>query len=594
MRPSRPTGALGGGRLPAVLLSVALAGAALVAAPAPARATTERYSFAPVADTYVDSSAPATSYATNTNLTVKGGGVVRQSLLRFDVSGVVGTVTSVRLELWNRNGSPQGGRVFKLEDNSWPETVTWTDRPVFDDGDLLDSFGAVTANQSYAAQLGPVVVGDGLLSLALSSPNSDAAQWASRESSLPDPRLVVVVEQEPGFVMDGVSQVAGQADGSSEPTYFPTNHRTAVTASGRVLAVHGRHRTGVQLTWRNPGGAWRTDTNGAVSDGVVLRNTGTGDWPASVVIAEEEGVEHAWVVWGGPGPKSARQIEMRHLGDLDAAGGPTVGPPVSVAPPGVVDQTGNSKPDIAFETASDGSVSGVVSWLERIDSTHWGIAYRWFEDVAVNQPALQTKGYIFPLSTNASRFGTLEPTPTGVAWVGRGPNNNLRVYTHASGADPDAWNAGVSTGTALSSMSYPSAVVLDSGQILAVAETSTTSHTVKLQRFTSTGAVAGTEAQLTGYRHPTIASDGLNAWIVATTVDGTKVISRSLTDSGWGPEVVEMDSSDSSSGNYAYANAAREVDGRLRFIVRGPSGGPAQNGVLACQRPIAGPGCTEI
>ena len=61
--------------------------------------------FAPIADTYVDSSAPATSFHASTRLRVNGS-PARTSYLRFRVSGVNGrSVEHARLRLGVRNAS---------------------------------------------------------------------------------------------------------------------------------------------------------------------------------------------------------------------------------------------------------------------------------------------------------------------------------------------------------------------------------------------------------------------------------------------------------------------------------------------------------
>ena len=52
--------------------------------------------------------------------------------------------------------------------------------------------------------------------------------------------------------VDGLSSLASSSVGSSEPTYYTGNSRLAVTRGGRLLAVHGRHTSGVQLAWRDP------------------------------------------------------------------------------------------------------------------------------------------------------------------------------------------------------------------------------------------------------------------------------------------------------------------------------------------------------
>src|ERR687891_162331 len=62
-----------------------------------------------------------------------------------------------------------------------------------------------------------------------------------------------------------LTEVAGTCEGSSNPTFYPNNHRLAVVAP-RTLAVYDPHGTGQQLVYRDSG-PWRTDTRGDVRDG---------------------------------------------------------------------------------------------------------------------------------------------------------------------------------------------------------------------------------------------------------------------------------------------------------------------------------------
>jgi hypothetical protein len=578
----------GGSRPIAMVVSALLGAGALVAAPGPASAGTESFTFTAVADTFVDKANPTVSYGSATALSVAPN---RRAFFKFNITGLGGLpVTGARLFLYNKNASAVEGGVVSLADNAWTEAITWPGPAL--QGESIGNFGPVQLDDYEKAVLDPAAIpNDGEVTLALTTTNSDGAGWSSREASKPKPTLVVDVEQDPSVVKDGISQVAAPFNGSSDPTYFGMNHRLAITDENRLLAVHGRHATGVQLAWRNPGGSWRTDTQGIVTDGLLLKGTGTGDWPASIVTTRNAaGEEHAWAVWSGPGPHASRRVQMRHLSNLDGTGGPTVGPLVEVAPLGT-SETGNSKVDIAFERAPDGTVDGVVSWLRKTSSTSWEIAYRWFGSVGMDTPNFQSQGALFTRPSNGNSFGTLESTPTGVAWIGRGLNNKLKVYTHTSGDPLTDWDFGAD-GISLSTNSYPSAVVLDNGEILAAVESNTTAHDVKVQRFSPNGA-PGAVLQAPGqYLKPSIATDGVTSWVVMTTTDLQGVVSRTFDLSGWGAEVVEMDSGDG--GNYSYANTLRQVNDRLRFIVRGPSGGTAQTAVLACQRLVTGPPCTDL
>lgn len=567
-----------------ILTCVGLLSGLVLPAPAPAALVTETLSFRPVADTYVKEAAPDTNYGTSSSLYVDRKDAKR-AFLRFDVSALDGLeISNVRLRMYQRDLSISGGWVHAIGNDSWAETtMTWNTRPTAYEGSTpLATFGSVQKNQWYEVGLGPIAADDGFLSFALDSTSSDGVNWGSRQSATP-PTLEVDVQQDDDVVVDGVSEIAPPNVGSSSPTYYATNHRMAVSENGRLLVVHGRHATGVQLAWRNPWGSWRTNSTGSVSDGLLLKGTGTGDWPASIVLADDSlGEQHAWVVWAGPSSGTIKALQMRRLSDLDAPSGPTVGPLVTIAPTGVTGESGNSKADIGFEQHPDGSQRGVITWLKRTGTSAYEYAYTWFDDLDTDTPAFHDSGSLFTYATGGFQ-GTLTTTPSGIAWVGRSPKSSLRVYRHAAVDPLDSWSS-TSAGIGLSSKSYPSATTLDSGDIVAAVESDTGNHVVKVQRFTNAGPQPA--QAFAGYRNPTIASDGTDVWLVMVREGDGLVVSRRFSNGSWSSED-RVELGPEHGGSHAWPNAVRTTDGRLRFVVEGPAGGATQNAVLAYQRDLA-------
>ena len=90
------------------------------------------------------------------------------------------------------------------------------------------------------------------------------------------------------------------------------------------------------------------------------------------------------------------------------------------------------------------------------------------------------------------------------------------------------------------------------------------------------------ELSLSGYRQPTITTDGTDAWIVMVrALDGAVVSRRFTPGTGWSAaDRVEIAGA---GGGHAWPNAARTVDGRLRFVVQGAGSGESSS-VLAYQR----------
>jgi hypothetical protein len=142
----------------------------------------------PVADSYVDASAPTTNHGTTTALRVDGSPVVR-SYLRFNVSGLTGSATSATLRVWATSAQSTGYDAFAVADTTWGETtITDSNAPPF--GAKLGSSGAVTAGTWTSVNVTTAVTGNGLISFGLSTTNSTALALSSREGANP-PQLVI-------------------------------------------------------------------------------------------------------------------------------------------------------------------------------------------------------------------------------------------------------------------------------------------------------------------------------------------------------------------------------------------------------------------
>src|SRR5919198_6375919 len=108
----RPSGAAA-----VVLLAAALAVLATAFGRAPvvtdALAATTTLSFPATADTYVDQAAPGSNFGSASTLTADAGtGVAKNAYLRFQVSGVTGTVVSAKVHLFVTNGTGNGPAIY--------------------------------------------------------------------------------------------------------------------------------------------------------------------------------------------------------------------------------------------------------------------------------------------------------------------------------------------------------------------------------------------------------------------------------------------------------------------------------------------------
>jgi hypothetical protein len=392
-----------------------------------------------------------------------------------------------------------------------------------------------------------------------------------------------------------LSTVATPTQGSNEPTFFASQHRMVKTAGGRLLVVYGRHASGVQLAWQDRGGAWQTNTTGAVLNGQLLKGTGTGDWPASIAIAgDSRGRQHAWVVWGRHTFTNVSGVGMRRLSNLDSPLGPRVGRAVRVETAGL----GTALVDIGFESSRTGR-RGVIVWTRRTGTSSWAIQTKWFGNLDTDAPRFGSRRTLLS-GIGRSRGGSLIPSRFGMRLAVRDnsrnpgqPTGKLRFFGHNLGAPLFRWWSGT-PGVSLPSSPAPSTdarvagVALSSGRLAATAESDTVNHVVTVQLFSRVGRYPTTTLTTgPGYTQPVLATNGTNLYLVMIKVSDHSVVSRKYAGGTWSADQEEISSADCG-GTCSWPNAIRGTgtDRNLRFVVRGPNGGPTRYAVLAFRRTI--------
>jgi len=146
----------------------------------------------PIADSWVNSAAPTTNYGSSTSLYVDADGV-RQTYLKFDLTGLSGTVSSVTLKLYAGSSQSTGYKVYSVADTSWSESaITWNTKPPLA-STSSGSSGPVTSGTWTSVMLpGSLVQAalGGKLSLGLQTASNTNLKLLSRESSTP-PQLLV-------------------------------------------------------------------------------------------------------------------------------------------------------------------------------------------------------------------------------------------------------------------------------------------------------------------------------------------------------------------------------------------------------------------
>jgi hypothetical protein len=114
--------------------------------------------------------------------------------LRFDVSGTAGrTITRAVLRVYCVDPSGAGGDFHRVVDPAlWSEaSVTWDTAPAFDPA-IVGSLGAVSAGTWYEVDVTPLVAGDGLVSVRVTSTSGNGADFTSKEGTTGfAPQLVV-------------------------------------------------------------------------------------------------------------------------------------------------------------------------------------------------------------------------------------------------------------------------------------------------------------------------------------------------------------------------------------------------------------------
>ena len=150
--------------------------------------------FTPVADARVAEAAPTTNYGAQTNLQANAAsGAIQHSFIRFNVSGISGTIQSVKLRVYCTTNATNNGPAAYLADNNWTETgtsgVTWeTQPPLLSQG--FDNKGAIGLESWVEYDVTALINADGTYTLALVADGSDGVTFSSREGASP-PQLVV-------------------------------------------------------------------------------------------------------------------------------------------------------------------------------------------------------------------------------------------------------------------------------------------------------------------------------------------------------------------------------------------------------------------
>jgi hypothetical protein len=192
----------------------------------------------PVADTYVASNTPGTNFGRRGNYWVDSS-PNRRILMKFNISGLTGPVTSARLRMHVDDvtgaESSSGGTYRLMSNASWTETgATWYSQPAID-GVTLGSIGAVARNTWVELDVTGKITGNGTYSIGVTTTSSNGAAFDSRESGSFAPQLVFVTGTQPppgDPVLVGAGDIANSSTGDSATAALLDNIPGTVFTAG--------------------------------------------------------------------------------------------------------------------------------------------------------------------------------------------------------------------------------------------------------------------------------------------------------------------------------------------------------------------------
>jgi phosphatidylinositol-3-phosphatase len=259
-------------------VAAALAAAVGLALLDPGVASATTQTLTPVADAYVSESTPTTPTGSATSLYTDGSPFFR-SYLRFDLSGVAGTVTKATLRVYAVTGGA-AGEVYDVHgssDTSWSESgITYSNAPAF--GATVASSGALSAGAWTSVDVTSLVHAGAAATVVLTTNNVTRVRYTSRETTT-SPQLVVdyVVGTPPsntslptisGTAQQGQTLTASSGTWSgTQPISYAYQWRRCDSAGGACANVAGATAQTYALTSSDVGSTLRVVVTGSNSAG---------------------------------------------------------------------------------------------------------------------------------------------------------------------------------------------------------------------------------------------------------------------------------------------------------------------------------------
>jgi hypothetical protein len=223
----------------------------------------------PVADAQVKDTSPGNNYGALANIRVREGTTaspgIYHSYLKFNVTGLSGSVTSARLRLFVETGTSNTVSVFSTTD-AWTELgINWSNAPA--PGTLLTTAVPSTAGAYVDITLPANVfaAGNGSYNFVLTSNGTQSGYFTSREGSNP-PQLV-----------GGLGTVSAPSISSFAPTSGPV---------GTEVTINGSHFSGTTAVKFNTTNATTFTVD---SDSKIRANVPTAATTGKITVTNSAG-----------------------------------------------------------------------------------------------------------------------------------------------------------------------------------------------------------------------------------------------------------------------------------------------------------------
>jgi len=205
------------------------------------------FTFTPLHDTFVKRSSPTSTNGTLTTMRLRlTSSETINAYLKFDVSGLIGAITSAKLRLKVTDAGADGGSLYAVSNNylgtstPWVQTgLTWNNAPAIS-GASLSSAGAVSTGSVVELDVTAAITGNGIVSFGLKNNASDVVQYSAQEGST-KPELVIQTDDSgvpplpSAPTITSFSPVSG--DEGTEVTIIGTNFTGATSVKFNNISV---------------------------------------------------------------------------------------------------------------------------------------------------------------------------------------------------------------------------------------------------------------------------------------------------------------------------------------------------------------------